>query len=189
MTQKTLQVFYQCELPDVWLVLTMRKGGKPRPGVAPPVENDGASDDRILRMQQLARMCWNTFTLFHGDTKSLMARQGPQGRDGWDGVRGALREFMPRYLPGIRLDRPGDVLMALGGMHFLPVDKQSYLRIQLMINALEMRFRTIVGTVFLYVTTRRNSHHSLISKKVLTDACACRTETLSPLAWRWNRRG
>lgn len=142
-TQKTLQVFYPCEAPDVWLVLTMRKGGKPRPGVAPPVENDGASDDRILRMQQLARMCWNTFTLFHGDTKSLIARQGPQGRDGWDGVREALREFMPRYLPGIHLDRPGDVLMALGGMHFLPVDKQSYLRIQLMINALEMRFRTV----------------------------------------------
>ena len=149
-TQNTLQVFYQCESPDVWLVLTMRKGGRPRPGVPPPVENDGASDDRVLRMQQLARMCWNTFTLFHGNTKNILARQGRQGRDGWDAVRGALREFMPRYLPGIQLDRPGDVLMALGGMHFLPVDKQSYLRIQLMINALEMRFRTIVGTVFLY---------------------------------------
>lgn len=149
-TQNTLQVFYQCEAPDVWLVLTMRKGGKPKSGVPPPVENDGASDDRVLRMQQLARMCWNTFALFHGNTKSIIARQGRQGRDGWDAVRGALREFMPRYLPGIQLDRPGDVLMALGGMHFLPVDKQSYLRIQLMINALEMRFRTIVGTVFLY---------------------------------------
>ncbi len=149
-TRNTLQVFYQCEAPDVWLVLTLRKGGKPKPGVPPPVENDGASDDRVLRMQQLARMCWNTFALFHGNTKSIISRQGRQGRDGWDAVRGALREFMPRYLPGIQLDRPGDVLMALGGMHFLPVDKQSYLRIQLMINALEMRFRTIVGTVFLY---------------------------------------
>ena len=75
-TQKTLQVFYQCEPPDVWLVLTMRKGGKQKPGVPPPVENDGASDDRFLRMRQLARMCWNTFTLFHGDTKTLIARQG-----------------------------------------------------------------------------------------------------------------
>ena len=28
-TQNTLQVFHQCEAPDVWLVLTMRKGGKP----------------------------------------------------------------------------------------------------------------------------------------------------------------
>ena len=90
-TQNTLQVFYQCESPDVWLVLTMRKGGRPRPGVPPPVENDGASDDRVLRMQQLARMCWNTFTLFHGNTKNILARQGRQGRDGWDAVRGALR--------------------------------------------------------------------------------------------------
>ena len=41
---------------------------------------------------------------------------------------------MPRYLPGMHLDRPGDVLTALGAMHFKLIDKQSYLRIQLMIN-------------------------------------------------------
>ena len=134
MTQNGLQAFYQCEAPDVWMVLTMRKAGAAAKGGAAGPDNDGASDDRMLRLQQLAAMCWDTFRMFHGDTQALIAREGASGPDGWGAVREALKAFMPRYLPGMHLDRPGDVLTALGAMHFKLIDKQSYLRIQLMIN-------------------------------------------------------
>jgi hypothetical protein len=67
-------------------------------------------------------------------------------------VRQALGSFLPRYIDGLRLD-PTDVRTPLGGMQFVPADKQSYLRIQLLLNALAIRYPAIGGSVFLY-----NSH-------------------------------
>eukprot|EP01048_Picozoa_sp_COSAG05_P018618 COSAG05_NODE_2754_length_2682_cov_1.552846_3_plen_230_part_00 len=159
-TQKTIQTFHYCEAPSVWLVLTMKKGGAPVAGAdkAPAdiaaSSMDGAADDGVLRAKELARLCWESFVMFFGSAASIIDKAGSmrppptkadlkKGNDGWAPVRAALGNFMQRYLPGMKglVDRPDDILTTLGGMRFLPVDKQSYLRIQLMINALEMRFR------------------------------------------------
>ena len=43
-----------------------------------------------------------------------------------------------------------DILDVFNGIHFLPLDKNTYLRIQSFINQLEATFPSIESTAFLY---------------------------------------
>jgi hypothetical protein len=60
-----------------------------------------------------------------------------------------LEHFFSRYLLNLRLPS-ADLLDVFGGIHFLPLDKTTFLRIQCFINAVEEHFPAIKYTAFLY---------------------------------------
>ena len=54
-----------------------------------------------------------------------------------------------QYFLGLKLGQ-ADILDIFNGIHFLPLDKNTYLRIQCFINLLEANFPQITYTAFLY---------------------------------------
>ena len=54
-----------------------------------------------------------------------------------------------KYIQTMKLD-VCDILDVFNGIHFLPLDKNTYLRIQSFINQLEATFPSIESTAFLY---------------------------------------
>jgi len=56
---------------------------------------------------------------------------------------------MPQYLQTVR-PTTSDLLDVFCGISFLPLDKNTYLRVQCFINHLEASFPTVKYTAFLY---------------------------------------
>jgi hypothetical protein len=59
-----------------------------------------------------------------------------------------MRVFL-QYLITLKLNQ-ADIMDVMNGIHFLPLDKNTYLRIQCFINLLEAQFMHIKYTAFLY---------------------------------------
>lgn len=57
--------------------------------------------------------------------------------------------FWFQYLLTMKVEQ-SDILDVFNGIHFLPLDKNTYLRIQCFINQLEANFPTVKYTTFLY---------------------------------------
>jgi hypothetical protein len=70
-------------------------------------------------------------------------------KDGVEELRRKLACFFNRYVPTIDFGRV-DLFSALDGIHFLPVDKNVYLRIQSFINWTENNFPAIQYSCFLF---------------------------------------
>jgi len=66
-----------------------------------------------------------------------------------DLLKQKLHAFFPQYLNSIKFDQV-DLFNTLEGIHFLPVDKNVYLRIQCFINLTENTFPKIHYSCFLY---------------------------------------
>ena len=66
-----------------------------------------------------------------------------------DGLREKLSDFFGHYAPTINF-KTVDLFSALDGVHFLPVDKNVYLRIQSFVNWTENNFPSIEYSCFLY---------------------------------------
>jgi hypothetical protein len=60
-----------------------------------------------------------------------------------------FKDFFPRLLPKIRMEQV-DLFTSLDGIHFLPVDKTVYLKVQSFINGIENHFPEIQCTTFLF---------------------------------------
>ena len=70
-------------------------------------------------------------------------------KSGVEGLKQRLEHFFSRYLLTLRLGQ-ADILDVFSGIHFLPLDKNTYLRIQSFINLLEASFVQVQYTAFLY---------------------------------------
>jgi len=164
---------------DVWMVATVlkvapseaaaaaEKAGKKgkQAAAAAPEGSEVHMDADVPGVRETLRLAWDTCRFFAQPTEQLLRGAlgegltewpsprkpgwSPAPNEAWQLLRDRLGVFVPRYFSAMNLRRP-DVLAPLQGMHFLPVDKQSYLRIQLMVNALEMRCPGIAATVFMY---------------------------------------
>ena len=58
-------------------------------------------------------------------------------------------DFFHQYLLTLKLAQ-SDILDVFSGLHFLPLDKNTYLRIQCLVNLLEATFPSVKYSVFLY---------------------------------------
>ena len=81
---------------------------------------------------------------------------GPIARDLKDGeagrlrVQGKLEKFLPKIVLNTRWDH-ANVFTALGGIHFLPVDKHVYLQLHRLVGEVEDRYReSVLATSVLY---------------------------------------
>ena len=83
------------------------------------------------------------FKLFNGTFQSIESNGGEAQ------LKTTLKSFLPNYIESIKLDR-SDLFTTLEGVHFLPVDKNIYLRIQCFINLTENTFPTIQYSAFVY---------------------------------------
>ncbi|KAL6054761.1 vacuolar fusion protein ccz1, variant 2 [Balamuthia mandrillaris] len=141
--EKSRQAFFECE-PGIWLVLTVNN---PHTTTATKdgttqceYDSEEVSDSAL---QQTAAQAYRMFKLFNG-TFERITNKGTV-----DDLRTSLAMFMPHFLKAIDFSHV-DIFSALDGVHFLPVDKNVYLRVQSFINWTENTFPQIKHSCFFY---------------------------------------
>ncbi|EDQ87021.1 uncharacterized protein MONBRDRAFT_27748 [Monosiga brevicollis MX1] len=94
-------------------------------------------------LTQLLQNAYERYRLLQGTLQTSLDRLGREP------LMEHFREFFDDYLP--QLDIPNlNIVDALNGIQFLPLEKNSYLRIQSFISHTETQFSDIVATVVLY---------------------------------------
>jgi hypothetical protein len=68
---------------------------------------------------------------------------------GKEGLKHRLAHFFPRYINTLKFPQL-DLLDIYQGIHFLPLDKHTFLKIQSFVNLVEQTFSQIKYTAFLY---------------------------------------
>ncbi|CAH1794456.1 unnamed protein product [Owenia fusiformis] len=141
-TQKRRQVFYQAE-KNFWIVMTVTIpiSHKTKDGVPYIEYHEDDVQDSVF--QAVLKQAYKMFRFFMGPFSDIMDRGNVQS------LIQRLEHFYYRYLPTLKLDN-SDILDVFNGIHFLPLDKHTYLRIQSFTNLLEATFSQIKYTAFLY---------------------------------------
>jgi len=135
--------FYNPE-PDIWVVLMVRnpstiKTGKDGKVVYQYLEDE--LDDEMLSI--VIRLAYRIYRLFHGPLLGTWESQSV------DTLRSELNSFFVPFLSSLPFDSI-DIFSTLGGIYFLPVDKNVYLRIQNFIHITEDTFPRLHYAAFLY---------------------------------------
>eukprot|EP01137_Pigoraptor_chileana_P021628 Opistho-2@85591 len=141
-TLKTRQSFLNPE-GNFWAVLTLTVptvARQNKDGDAIAYEDEDLHD--IIVRNQLLQL-YRTFKLLNGSLTYILESFNLKT------VRDKLDSFYSQHLPSLRVD-PLEVQSTFGGIHFLPLDRNSYLRIQCFIAQTESNLPQIVHTVFLY---------------------------------------
>eukprot|EP01119_Soliformovum_irregulare_P002749 TRINITY_DN13004_c0_g1_i1.p1 TRINITY_DN13004_c0_g1~~TRINITY_DN13004_c0_g1_i1.p1 ORF type:complete len:451 (-),score=121.75 TRINITY_DN13004_c0_g1_i1:246-1577(-) len=97
-------------------------------------------DDLSLRM--IVMQIYRMFKFFNGTFLALETQSE-------ETLTEKLKSFLNPYLASLKFDEI-DIFNSFEGIHFLPVDKNVYLRIQCFINLTESTFPKIQNSVFLY---------------------------------------
>ncbi|KAL5018025.1 hypothetical protein ScPMuIL_003747 [Solemya velum] len=143
-TQKARQVFFEAE-KDFWMTVTVN---------IPYVERmkDGQSyfeysdeDVQDCVTKSILTQSYRMFVLFNGSFENILARANGDVSI----LQQRLDHFFTRYIQTIRLAQ-SDILDMFSGIHFLPLDKNTYLRVQCFLNLLEATFSMVQYTAFLY---------------------------------------
>lgn len=143
-TQKKRQLFYQPE-KDFWLIMTVS---------IPYVEKtkDGhvyteyfEEDVQDPIMEAILRQAYRMFTLFNGSIYNVLKTMKGEV----SGLQQRFDHFFSRYLLTLR-PQISDILDVFSGISFLPLDKDTYLKVQCFINILESSFPAVKYTAFLY---------------------------------------
>ncbi|XP_071493364.1 vacuolar fusion protein CCZ1 homolog [Diadema antillarum] len=141
-TQKTRQLYLHPE-EEFWIIMTVTipytekvKEGK----TYHEYHEDDVQDSVYLAVLKHA---YQLFKLFMGTFTEIMNLHGV------DQLKYRLNHFFTRYLSNLRLSSC-DILEVHNGIQFLPLDKNTYLRIQCFINLVEASFSQIKYTAFLY---------------------------------------
>ncbi|ESO93330.1 hypothetical protein LOTGIDRAFT_216156 [Lottia gigantea] len=143
-TQKTKQLFLEAE-PDFWIIMT----------VAVPFSKKEKDDQSYYEYREedvqnsvyraVLLQTYKMFKLFNGTFVNILERSGGD----ISSLKHRLEHFYSRYLLTLKLHQ-SDLLDVFNGISFLPLDKNTYLQIQCLINRLEALFPTIKYTAFLY---------------------------------------
>ncbi|KAF2069222.1 hypothetical protein CYY_009458, partial [Polysphondylium violaceum] len=139
-TQKTTIGIYSPE-NDIYMLLSLNNP-------AGPLGKDGKREyyeDEIddLLVQKLLQQTYQTWLLFNGTMNSTILRTGNLG--GYEYLRKRLDSFLKPYVKMMPLDQL-DLFNALGGIKFLPIDKNIYLTIFNYVNSAEVSFQTTLST-------------------------------------------
>lgn len=140
--EKTRQAFYECE-PDIWMVLAANNPATARVKDSVTTNEYESEELSDATLQRVVEQAYKTFRLFNGSMAQIV-RESKE-----DGLREKLSDFFGHYAPTINF-KTVDLFSALDGVHFLPVDKNVYLRIQSFVNWTENNFPSIEYSCFLY---------------------------------------
>lgn len=143
-TQLTRQVFFEPE-PCFWMVMVLSIPFKEKlkDGQTVTEYRDDHVQDSVY--ESILQQAYRMFKLFNGTFTTILSRA-----DGnVENLKQRLEHFYCKYLLTLKLPQ-GDILDVFNGITFLPLDKNTYLRIQCFINNLEASFPFIKYTAFLY---------------------------------------
>ncbi|XP_076310218.1 vacuolar fusion protein CCZ1 isoform X2 [Tachypleus tridentatus] len=84
------------------------------------------------------------FRLFNGTFQRILSKS-----ENVEMLKEKLLAFYKKYLPVLKLSQ-ADLLDVYQGIHFLPLDKYAFLKVQCFVNLLEANFSHIKYTAFLY---------------------------------------
>ncbi|GIX67544.1 vacuolar fusion protein CCZ1 homolog [Caerostris darwini] len=143
-TQKTKQVFLEPE-PGFWMVMILNVPcqQKNRDGQIFMEYFTDEIQDHIY--QSLLLKSYRMFTLMHGTFNSIVGER----KENVALLRKKLNEFYENYLMNLK-SSDADLLDIFQGIHFLPLERNSFLKILCFINQVEEKFRCIKYSVFLY---------------------------------------
>ncbi|XP_077980451.1 vacuolar fusion protein CCZ1 homolog [Glandiceps talaboti] len=141
-TQKTRQVFLQPE-EDFWMVMTVTipKSETEKDGQTIIEYHEDDVQDSVYGA--VLEQAYKMFKLFMGTFTSILKQTNVQH------LMTRLDHFFTRYLGTLRLNQ-ADIMEVHNGIQFLPLDKNTYLRIQCFINLIEATFSQVKYTAFLY---------------------------------------
>lgn len=138
-TNKMRHLYYQPE-NNYWMVMTLqlnyttkeKEGSNDSEELQDDIE-DSVYESILKQAYLMYRLFWNTFesTKDFGDLKKK------------------LEIFYRAYIQGLKLAN-ADILNIFSGIQYLPLDKQTFLKVQCFVNSLESTYRIIQYTSFLY---------------------------------------
>lgn len=143
-TQKHRHIFYEPE-KSFWMVVII---------LVPFSEKikDGQSyieyheeDVQDLVYESVLKQAYRMFKLFNGSFENILRRS----KQCVTALQQRLEYFFTRYLLTLKLCQ-SDILDVFDGIQFLPLNKNTYLRIKCFINQLEAQFPEVKYTAFLY---------------------------------------
>lgn len=143
-TLKTRQLYYQPE-KGFWMAMTLNIPfvTKIKDGAEyQEYQSDEVQDSVYLAVLQQA---YQMFRLFKGTFGAILENKGGDV----DSLKQKLDHFFSRYLPTLKLNHC-DILDVFQGIQFLPLDKQTFLRVQCFVNLIEAMFAHVKYTAFLY---------------------------------------
>ncbi|KAK7080846.1 hypothetical protein SK128_005059 [Halocaridina rubra] len=141
-TQKTRQVYIQPE-PDIWMVMTVGVGWMTKKRETGPVREyqSEAVQDVVLRERLVS--LYRAFALQHASFGDVVSTSGLPH------LKSTLDDFINGYLSSVDVSR-GDILTVWSGVSFLPLDRQTFLRIHCCLSLLQASFPNISHTAFFY---------------------------------------
>lgn len=141
-TQKTHQVLFQPE-PDIWMVMTIGVGWVIRQRDTGPVTEYHSEDvqDSVLRANLIN--LYRAFTLQHASFSHVLSEGDV------DSLKLTISEFFSSYISSLDLSC-GDIINIWSGVSFLPLDRQTFLRIHCCLSLLQASHPCIKHTAFFY---------------------------------------
>ncbi|KAG5876889.1 hypothetical protein JTB14_003213 [Gonioctena quinquepunctata] len=138
-TNKTRQLYFQPE-KDYWMVMTLHLNqiSEDRDALSDVEELEDDIQDNIY--EAVLKQAYYMYGLFWGtfqSTKDLNT------------LKMNLEIFYRTYLQSLKLSQ-ADILNVFCGIQYLPLDKQTFLKVQCFINQLESNYSFISSSAFLY---------------------------------------
>lgn len=140
-TQKTRQLYLNPE-PDFWIVLIVRVPATYRTQDGKTTAEYHEEDVQDTVFQAVLKQAYTMFKFFTGTFTDIVNKFSVEE------LKSRLNHFFSKYLENLRLNQ-SDILDIQNGIQFLPLDKNTYLRIQCFINLIEASFQQIKYTAFL----------------------------------------
>ncbi|XP_035222131.1 vacuolar fusion protein CCZ1 homolog, partial [Stegodyphus dumicola] len=142
-TQKTKQVFIEPE-SGFWMVMTLNVPcqQKTRDGQVYMEYLTDEIQDHVY--QSLLLKSYRMFTLMNGTFNSVVGEDKDIAS-----LKKSLCQFFDSYLLNLK-SSDADLLDVFQGIHFLPLERYSFLKILCFINQIQEKFRCIQYSIFLY---------------------------------------
>ncbi|XP_054714280.1 vacuolar fusion protein CCZ1 homolog [Uloborus diversus] len=143
-TQKTTQVFLQPE-KEFWMVMTLNVPCQQKVRDGQPYMEYFSDEIQDHIYQSLLLKAYRMFTLINGTFHDIVEKE----MDGILTLKKSLCQFFDSYLVSLK-SNDADLLDIFQGIHFLPLERYSFLKILCFINQVEEKFRCIRYPIFLY---------------------------------------
>ncbi|XP_062573305.1 vacuolar fusion protein CCZ1 homolog [Saccostrea cucullata] len=143
-TTKRRQLFLEPE-KDFWMIMTVSVPYTEKSKDGQPLYEYHEEEVQDTVYEAILQQAYRMFQLFNGTFAYILDRTGNNVKV----LQQRLEHFYVRYLQTLRLAH-GDILDIFSGIHFMPLDKNTYLHVQSFINLLEASFTCIKYTAFLY---------------------------------------